>query len=236
MPPLVYDSVTEQKTYACNCIQCSRRKSRAKTTTTTEVDDTEFAPSTYDISMPPALSSTISIDQSVAVDEATSNATKAKGSKFSIRELYDRLPSFTLQQLLETLIGIFFIIYLVSLFHTGYKSLHPAVRSPATCALPANFDWRVQTAVEKALRRQRFDYLDHDPWDTIMMASMDTPEPQNIATGSAEALSITMRLVAKALNCAEKKKGVCDMWNKLAPEVRMEALMSGDIEGIQMCY
>jgi hypothetical protein len=65
---------------------------------------------------------------------------------------------------------------------------------------------------------------------------MDTPEPQNIVTGSAEALSITTRLVEKALKCGEKKKGVCDTWNKLVLEVRMEALMSGDFEGIQMCY
>jgi hypothetical protein len=166
MPPLESAPITGQKIYTSSCTVCWR-KARAKTTTTTELHETKSAqPSSesYDISMLPVLSSTTSADKSVVVDEAAQKEsnkikpqdTKPKGSKFGIKELYNRIPS-------VTLIGIFIIIYLVSLFHAGYKSIHPAINPPATCALPANFDWRVQAAVEKALRRQRFDYLDHDP-------------------------------------------------------------------------
>jgi hypothetical protein len=53
---------------------------------------------------------------------------------------------------------------------------------------------------------------------------MDTPEPQKV-TLAKDPSTETRPVEEKKKICAEKKKGVCDAWYKLAPEVRMEMMM-----------
>jgi hypothetical protein len=72
---------------------------------------------------------------------------KPKGVKLAVKGLYNSIPP----RVLSTVC----LIYMVFLLYTCYLvGLKAAAKPPATCALPDNFDSRVQSAIGEALNRQ----------------------------------------------------------------------------------
>jgi hypothetical protein len=126
--------------------------------------------------------------------------------------------------------------------------------TPAPVVLPRDFDFRVQEAVKQALeRRQRWtrddwylpdgtncrDPLPSDePWNNVVWAHQDLPSPRRVPK-DIKGFSRTLASMEEALEKLEadddRRKQVCDTWNKMAPETRMEKILHGQDEDFRKC-
>jgi hypothetical protein len=157
--------------------------------------------------------------------------TKPKGIKLAVKELYNSISPRVREILLNTVCLIYFLFMLYACYLVGLKA---AAKPPA---LPNDFDYRVELAVEKALLHRRWDHF-MEPFDMTLRASMDTPEPQNVSVDNSafNSTKATIASILKDYDEREQKRQVCDAWNSIAPEMRMDMVQYGEADAFKICW
>jgi hypothetical protein len=174
-------------------------------------------------------STTTSVSNTSKRNKAEPQDTKPKGIKLAVKELYNSISPRVREMLLSTVC----LIYMVFMLYACYL-LKAAATPPA---LPNDFDYRVELAVEKALLHRRWDHF-MEPFDMTLRASMDTPEPQNVSVDNSafNSTKATIASILKDYDEREQKRQVCDAWNSIAPEMRMDMVQYGEADAFKIFW